>query len=670
MQNPLLEAFDQAPFSKIKTEHYKEAFEKAIEIARGEVDVIAHSKSEPTFENTIVALDRSGAQLDRISSIFFNLNSAETSPEIQAIAQEISPWLSAFRNDIILHQPLFERVKEVVDQKLDLDSESQMLLEKQYKSFTRNGALLDLKKQKELRSIDEQLSKLSLEFGQHVLADSNAYELLIDKEEDLEGLPEGFIEMAKAAAVEKDLDGWLITLSYPSYIPFMKFSKKRALREKLYRAFSSRGFQDNENNNTKIIQSIVKLRYDRAQLLGYESHAHYILEERMAESPKKVFEFLEQLNVKAKPAAEREFKILSEYASKDGIDQLQKWDAAYYSEKLKKEKFELDDEVLKPYFELDRVIDGVFKVARKLYGLQFKANHQVDVYHPEVKTFDVIDDHGKKVALFYADFHPRAGKRDGAWMTSYKSQYKTDSENIRPHVSIVCNFTKPTASKPSLLTFNEVTTLFHEFGHALHGMLANTQYKSLSGTSVSWDFVELPSQIFENWCYEKEALELFAKHYQSDELIPLNLVKKIKEASNFMEGLATMRQLSFGLLDMKWHSTNPKELPTSIEEVEASVFELTDLYPQIDQSCMSTAFSHIFQGGYSAGYYSYKWAEILDADAFEYFKEKGIFNEEVASLFKEHILSKGGTVKPMELYKKFRGKEPNIEALLKRSGLL
>ena len=670
MQNPLLEAFDQAPFSKIKTEHYKEAFEKAIEIARAEIDAIAHSKSEPTFENTIVALDRSGAQLDRISSIFFNLNSAETSTEIQAIAQEISPWLSAFKNDIILHQPLFERVKAVVDQNLELDAESQMLLEKQYKSFTRNGALLDLEKQKELRAIDEQLSKLSLEFGQHVLADSNAYELLIENEEDLEGLPEGFIEMAKAAADEKELNGWLITLSYPSYVPFMKFSKKRALREKLYRAFSARGFQDNENNNTKIIQSIVKLRYDRAQLLGYESHAHYILEERMAESPKKVFEFLEQLSIKAKPAAEREFKSLSEYAAKDGIDQLQKWDAAYYSEKLKKEKFELDDEVLKPYFELDRVIDGVFKVAQKLYGLEFKANNQVEVYHPEVKTYDVIDDHGKEVALFYADFHPRAGKRDGAWMTSYKSQYKTKSENIRPHVSIVCNFTKPTASKPSLLTFNEVTTLFHEFGHALHGMLANTQYKSLSGTSVSWDFVELPSQILENWCYEKEALELFAKHYQSDELIPLTLVKKIKEASNFMEGLATMRQLSFGLLDMKWHSTNPNELPTSIEEVEASVFELTDLYPQVDKSCMSTAFSHIFQGGYSAGYYSYKWAEVLDADAFAFFKEKGIFDKEVASLFKEQILSKGGTAKPMELYRNFRGKEPSIEALLKRSGLL
>ena len=670
MQNPLLEAFDQAPFSKIKTEHYKEAFEKAIEKAKAEIDAIAYSKSDPTFENTIVALDRSGAQLDRISSIFFNLNSAETSTEIQAIAQEISPWLSAFKNDIILHQPLFERVKAVVDQKLDLDSESQMLLEKQYKSFTRNGALLDSDKQKKLRSIDEQLSKLSLEFGQHVLADSNAYELLIENEEDLEGLPEGFIEMAKAAADEKELNGWLITLSYPSYVPFMKFSKKRALREKLYRAFSARGFQDNENNNTKIIQSIVKLRYDRAQLLGYESHAHYILEERMAESPKKVFEFLEQLSIKAKPAAEREFKSLSEYAAKDGIDQLQKWDAAYYSEKLKKEKFELDDEVLKPYFELDRVIDGVFKVAQKLYGLEFKANNQVEVYHPEVKTYDVIDDHGKEVALFYADFHPRAGKRDGAWMTSYKSQYKTKSENIRPHVSIVCNFTKPTASKPSLLTFNEVTTLFHEFGHALHGMLANTQYKSLSGTSVSWDFVELPSQILENWCYEKEALELFAKHYQSDELIPLTLVKKIKEASNFMEGLATMRQLSFGLLDMKWHSTNPNELPTSIEEVEASVFELTDLYPQVDKSCMSTAFSHIFQGGYSAGYYSYKWAEVLDADAFAFFKEKGIFDKEVASLFKEQILSKGGTAKPMELYRNFRGKEPSIEALLKRSGLL
>jgi peptidyl-dipeptidase Dcp len=670
MQNPLLEAFDQAPFSKIKTEHYKEAFEKAIEQAKAEIDAIAQSEKDPTFENTIIALDRSGAQLDRISSIFFNLNSAETSPEIQAIAQEVSPWLSAFKNDIILNQHLFERVKAVLDQELDLDAESQMLLEKQFKSFSRNGALLDSKKQEELRSYDEQLSKLSLEFGQHLLADSNAYELLLEKEEDLEGLPEGFIEMAKAGAAEKGLKGWLITLSYPSYIPFMKFSKKRALREQLYRAFSARGFQENENNNEAIIRSIVELRYQRARLLGYQTHADYILEERMAESPQKVFEFLEQLSKKAKPAAEKEFKMLSDYALKDGIDQFQKWDAAYYSEKLKKEQFELDDEVLKPYFELESVIDGVFEVANKLYGLQFKHNPKVEVYHPEVKTYDVLDQKGNYIALFYADFHPRAGKRDGAWMTSYKSQYKDGSENIRPHISIVCNFTKPTASKPSLLTFNEVTTLFHEFGHALHGILANTTYKSLSGTSVSWDFVELPSQLLENWCYEKEALELFAKHYQTKELIPLALIEKIKEASNFLEGLATMRQLSFGLLDMKWHSSNPEELPQSIEEVEASVFDLTDLYPKLSKSCMSTAFSHIFQGGYSAGYYSYKWAEVLDADAFAFFKEKGIFNKEVAESFKEHILSKGGTRKPMELYKQFRGKEPSIDALLDRSGLL
>lgn len=670
MQNPLLEAFDQAPFSKIKTEHYKEAFEKAIEQAKAEIDAIAQSEKDPTFENTIIALDRSGAQLDRISSIFFNLNSAETSPEIQAIAQEVSPWLSAFKNDIILNQHLFERVKAILDQELDLDAESQMLLEKQFKSFSRNGALLDSKKQEELRSIDEQLSKLSLEFGQHLLADSNAYELLLKKEEDLEGLPEGFIEMAKAGAAEKGLKGWLITLSYPSYIPFMKFSKKRALREQLYRAFSARGFQENENNNEAIIRSIVELRYQRARLLGYQTHADYILEERMAESPQKVFEFLEQLSKKAKPAAEKEFKMLSDYALKDGIDQFQKWDAAYYSEKLKKEQFELDDEVLKPYFELESVIDGVFEVANKLYGLQFKHNPKVEVYHPEVKTYDVLDQKGNYIALFYADFHPRAGKRDGAWMTSYKSQYKDGSENIRPHISIVCNFTKPTASKPSLLTFNEVTTLFHEFGHALHGILANTTYKSLSGTSVSWDFVELPSQLLENWCYEKEALELFAKHYQTKELIPLALIEKIKEASNFLEGLATMRQLSFGLLDMKWHSSNPEEFPQSIEEVESSVFDLTDLYPKLSKSCMSTAFSHIFQGGYSAGYYSYKWAEVLDADAFAFFKEKGIFNKEVAESFKEHILSKGGTRKPMELYKQFRGKEPSIDALLDRSGLL
>lgn len=669
MQNPLLEAFDQAPFSKIKTEQFKEAFEKAIDLAKTEIDKIANSKDQPTFKNTVVALDQAGNQLDRIASVFFNLNSAETSPEIQAIAQEVSPILSAFKNDIILNKHLFSRVKTIVDLNKKLDEESQMLLDKNYKSFTRNGALLDDQQQSQLREIDTKLSKLSLDFGQHLLADSNAYELLLKKEDDLDGLAEGYIEMAKATAEEKGLEGWLITLSYPSYIPFMKFSKKRALREQLYRAFSARGYQNNENNNEQIITDLVKLRYQRAQLLGYNTHADYVLEERMAESAQNVFSFLEELTKKAKPAAQKEFETLSAYAQKDNIDQLQKWDASYYSEKLKKEKFDLDDEVLKPYFELDNVIDGVFEVAHRLYGLNFKSNDQIDVYHKDVKTYDVIDNNGNYIALFYADFHPRAGKRDGAWMTSFKSQYKTEAENIRPHISIVCNFTKPTASKPSLLTFNEVTTLFHEFGHALHGMLANTTYKSLSGTSVSWDFVELPSQLLENWCYEKEALELFAKHYQNNELIPLSLVNKIKEASNFMEGLTTMRQLSFGLLDMKWHSTNPNELD-SIKNVEASVFSQTDFYPPVENSCMSTAFSHIFQGGYSAGYYSYKWAEVLDADAFAYFKEKGIFNKEIADSFKENVLSKGGIKKPMKLYKLFRGQEPSIDALLKRSGLI
>jgi len=670
MQNPLLEPFDQAPFSKIKNEHYLPAFEKAMADAKEEINTISNLNEAPSFENTVIALEQSGEQLDRISSIFFNLNAAETNPELQQIAQEIAPKLSAFKNDIILNKQLFDRIKRIVDQQPELDEESQMLLEKNYKSFTRNGALLQEEQQQQLRLIDEELSKSSLLFGQHLLADSNAYELLLNDPSDLEGLPEGYIEMSRSAAKEKNLEGWLITLSYPSYIPFMKFSKKRALREQLYRAFSARGYQNNENNNEQIIKTIVELRYQRAQLLGYDSHADYVLEERMAASPEKVFSFLNELRQKAYPAAKNEFEMLCDYAKKDGIDQIQKWDAAYYSELLKKEKFELDDEVLKPYFELDAVIKGVFEVARKLYGLRFKKTTEVSVYHPDVKTYHVVDENNNDVALFYADFHPRAGKRDGAWMTSYKSQYRIGEQSIRPHVSIVCNFTKPTATKPSLLTFNEVTTLFHEFGHALHGMLANTRFKSLSGTSVSWDFVELPSQLLENWCYEKDALELFAKHYQTKELIPQSMIKKIVEASNFLEGLATMRQLSFAVLDMKWHSSNPNELGNSIKAVESEVFEQTDFYPQVENSCMSTAFSHIFQGGYAAGYYSYKWAEVLDADAFEYFKEHGIFNSVIATAFKEHILSKGGTKKPMDLYTAFRGKQPSIEPLLKRSGLM
>ncbi len=669
MQNPLLVYFDEAPFSKIKNEHFKPAFEKTIADARAEIDAISKNSEKPSFENTVLALEFSGRQLARVSSIFFNLNSAETSEEIQNIAQEISPLLTAFKNDITLNSVLFKRVKAVVDSNPNLDEEAQMLLEKQYKGFTRNGSLLLETQKRELRKLDEELSKSSLQYGQNLLADSNAYEFLITDEADLEGLTEDYIEMAKAMADEKEKEGWLISLAYPSYIPFMKFSKKRALREKLYRAFSQKGFQDNDNNNEALVLKIVSLRDKRAKLLGYSSHAHFVLEERMAESPDRVNNFLGELYEKAKTAAEREFEELKTYAQKDGLTSFQKWDGAYYSEKLKKERFDLNDEDLKPYFELDKVVQGVFRVAKKLYGLTFKSTDEIDTYHPEVKTYKVFDEKGDFISLLYADFHPRPGKRDGAWMTSYKSQYIRDGKNIRPHISIVCNFTKPTPTKPSLLTFIEVTTLFHEFGHALHGMLANTTYPSLSGTSVSWDFVELPSQILENWCYEKEALSLFATHYKTDELIPMELVTKIKKAATFLEGLQTMRQLSFGMLDMLWHNDLSKQKNT-VKETEELVFKKTDFYPSVDSSCMSTAFAHIFQGGYSAGYYSYKWAEVLDADAFAFFKEKGIFNYEVAQSFKENILSKGGTKKPMELYKAFRGQEPSIDALLKRAGLL
>ncbi|MFC4267691.1 M3 family metallopeptidase [Polaribacter marinivivus] len=670
--NPLLQPFDIAPFQQIKSEHYKPAIKEAIALAKAEIDQIVNNTDTPTFENTTVALDFTGEKLNRITSIFFNLNSAETNDEIQKIAQEVSPWLSEFRNDITLNEALFKRVKSVFDTKenLELTPEQTMLLEKQYKGFARNGANLNDDDKAKLRAIDTKLSKLSLQFGENVLAETNAFELHLTDENDLSGLPESAKEAAHQLAKENNKEGWIFTLDYPSYIPFMTYADNRALRKKLALAFGSKGFQNNKNNNEKIVLDIVNLRHQRANLLGYKTHAHFVLEERMAETPEKVIEFSNNLLEKAKPAALREFKNLENYAKKlDNIDQLQKWDGAYYSEKLKKELFDLDQEILKPYFKLENVIDGVFEVATRLFDLHFKEVFNVEKYHEDVKTYDVTDKDGNYVSLFYADFHPRKGKRNGAWMTSYKSQQIKNGVNERPHVSIVCNFTKPTKTKPSLLTFNEVTTLFHEFGHALHGMLANTTYNSLSGTSVSWDFVELPSQVLENWCYEKEALELFAKHYETGEVIPMKYVEKIKESASFHEGMQTLRQLSFGLLDMQWHSQNPSEI-TSVKEFENNAFSETKLYPDVAENCMSTSFSHIFQGGYSSGYYSYKWAEVLDADAFEFFLEKGIFNKEVASKFKDNVLSKGGTEKPMQLYKRFRGKEPKPDALLKRAGLL
>ena len=659
-----------APFSKISTSDFKPAFLEAIEMGRKDIDAIINNSDAPTFENTIVALDFAGESLDRLSSIFFNLNSAETSDEIQSIAQEVSPLLTEFSNDITLNEALFAKVKAVYDQKdkLTLSAEQSTLLDKKYKSFARNGALLNDDKKARLREIDSELAKLKLTFGENVLAETNNYQMHLTNPEDLSGLPEGTIEAARQLAESLEKEGWVFTLDYPSYIPFMTYADNRELRKALAIAAGKKAFQANEYNNEGNVLKIAKLRHDRANLLGYKSHAHFVLEERMAQNPQKVQEFLEDLLTKAKPAAKREFAEMATFAKNDGIDELQKWDSAYYSEKLKQQLFAIDDEQLKPYFKLENVLDGAFTIANKLFGLNFKEVFDIDKYHEDVRTFEVEDDKGLK-AIFYADFFPRKGKRNGAWMTSFKPQYIKDGKNERPHISIVCNFTKPTATKPSLLTFNEVTTLFHEFGHALHGMLADTTYPSLSGTSVYWDFVELPSQIFENWCYEPEALALFAQHYLTGEIIPQDFISKIKESASFQEGIATMRQLSFGMLDMAFHASDPSEIK-SVKSFEKDVFEPTKLYPDVAENCMSVSFSHIFQGGYSSGYYSYKWAEVLDADAFEFFQEKGIFNAEVAKLFAENILSKGGTEQPMELYKRFRGQEPKPDALLKRAGLL
>lgn len=637
-----------------------------------EIDAIASNSEPPTFQNTVEALENTGEQLDRATSIFFNLNSAETNEEIQRIAQEISPLLTEFSNDILLNESLFERIKVVYNQKdsLDLSEEQQMLLDKKYKSFSRNGANLSEEKKRQLRKIDAELSKLSLTFGENVLAETNKFELQLTDKNDLSGLPEGVIEAASQTAEEKGKEGWIFTLDYPSYVPFLTYADNRELRKKMSIAFGAKCFHNDELDNQQNVLKIVQLRHQRANLLGYESHAHFVLEERMAETPEKVKSFLNELLEKARPAAKIEFDELTAFAKElDNIDRLEKWDGAYYSEKLKQKRFNLDDEMLKPYFELKNVINGVFTVSEKLYGLHFKEVQNIDKYHADVKTYEVKDDAGALVAIFYADFHPRAGKRNGAWMTSYKPQSIKDGINDRPHISIVCNFTKPTASKPSLLTFNEVTTLFHEFGHALHGMLANTHYPSLSGTSVYWDFVELPSQILENWCYEKETLELFATHYQTGEVIPMEYVEKIKESATFLEGMATLRQLSFGLLDMSWHGSDPSGI-TDVKAFETAAFGDTQLYPDVLENCMSTSFSHIFQGGYSAGYYSYKWAEVLDADAFALFKQEGIFNKKVADRFKDFVLSQGGTKDPMELYIAFRGQKPDPEALLKRAGLI
>ena len=671
MNNPLLDAFhtdfEAAPFSKIKIEQFTPAIKEAIKVGLSEIDTIINQKETPSFKNTIEAMDNCGNLLGRNTSLLFNLNSAETNDELQKVVQEVAPLLTKFQNDIRLNEDLFKRIRFVYENEdhKKLSVEQVTLLEKEYKGFVRNGALLDEASKNELRNIDAKLAQLSLRFGENILADTQNYQLHIKDEKKLKGLPVSVIEMAKFNAKNKNKKGWVFTLDYPSYVPLITYAEDRNLRKKICLAFSKRGFQKNENNNSKIILEIITQRQKRSILLGYDSHADFVLEERMAKSVKNVNDFLDDLTEKAKPFAKQEWKAMELFAKKKlNLKELEKWDSAFVSEKLKEAELQLNEQELKPYFELDQVLNGLFEIVKKLYGIEFKENTELDVYHSEVKVFEVYKN-DTFYALLYTDFFPRSGKRSGAWMTSYRSQKKDQ----RPHISIVCNFSRPTVTQPSLLTFQEVTTLFHEFGHALHGILANTNYNGLSGTNVYWDFVELPSQIMENWCYEPEALKLFAKHYQTEELLPQNLVEKIKKAAHFQQGLQTLRQLSFSYLDMSYHNSSASNIK-DIKLHEKKQVESLQFTKDIPDSCMSASFSHVFQGGYAAGYYSYKWAEVLDADAFELFIEKGVFDSKTATSFLVNILSKGGTEHPMVLYKKFRGKEPDTSALLRRAGLI
>ena len=678
MMNPLLQKFNtkhnSAPFNEIKEEHYLPAFKELIDISKKEIDAIAQNTEAATFQNTIEALAYSGEQLDAVSSIFFNLNSAETNDEIQKIAQEVSPLLSEFSSQISQNEELFARIKKFFDEKekYSLNGEQKMLLNETYKGFVRNGALLNDEDKKKLEKINMDLSIKSLQFGQNVLAETNNYFKHITNKEDLAGIPEAILAQYAEEAKERNLEGYVVTLQYPSYIPFMTYAENRELRKELALANGKKAFKNNEFDNQNLIKEIIKLRQEKAELLGYNSFADYVLEERMAKSPAKVFEFLNELLEKATPFAQKEIDELKALAKADGIEEIHSYDHAFYAEKLRKAKYDLNDEELKPYFQLDKVQEAVFGLAKTLFGLEFVEINDIQKYHPEVKTYEIFEKKetsNQFKALLYADYHPRKGKRAGAWMTSFKSQRIENGENIRPHISVVCNFTKPTAETPSLLTFQEVTTLFHEFGHALHGVLANTQYPTLSGTSVKWDFVELPSQFLENYCYEPEFLKTFAKHYQTGEILSDEKIHKISESKNFMEGYQTLRQLGFGILDMTYHGETAKSIDVKsfdVKNFEDETTSKTNLYPKNPETVMSTSFSHIFQGGYSAGYYSYKWAEVLDADAFQYFKENGIFNPEIAAKYKI-LLSSGGTKDPMELYKNFRGSEPKVESLLKRA---
>ena len=675
MNNPLLDKwntpFGTPPFNLIETTHFKPAVEEAIKSAAEEIKIITDNTDRPDFENTIASLDRAGETLGRITSVLFNLNSAETNKAIQEVTQEVSPILTRFSNDITLNEKLFERIKTVSGSKetSGLNTEQKILTERKFRNFMLGGAALKEEERKRFRAISEELATLSLKFEENVLEETNSFELYITERRDLAGLPESLIQMAAMEADLRKKQGWVFTLHFPSYVPFMQYSENRYLREKMLKAYSSRAFRDNEFDNSQNVLKIVNLRLEIARMLGFSTFAEMVAGDRMADTPEKVEKFQEELYQASKPAASRDFDHIRQFAESIGhTGTIERWDWAYFSEKLKKKLFDIDDEILKPYFSLEKVEAAILNLATTLYGITFIRNYTIPVYNPEVKTFEVYDHYNSFLSILYLDYHPRPGKNGGAWMTSYRDQKNEKGNEVRPLISIVANFTRPSETRPSLLSFNELTTLLHEFGHSLHGMLTKCTYEGLSGTNVARDFVELPSQFMENFAFEKEWLDSWATHYITGEKIPDEIISKIKESSTFNEGYACYRQLSFGFLDMAWHTIkNP--VNTNISDFETSAMAKTDLFPPVKGLNMSASFGHIFGGGYAAGYYGYKWAEVLDADAFSYFRETGIFNKETAASFRKNILEKGGSEKPQDLYVSFRGKEPSIDALLIRSGL-
>ena len=677
--NPFFSTYDTphetVPFDKITINDFEPAIMKGIEEEDEVIDAIVNNPDTLTFENTIEALENSGELLSKVTEVFFNLLSAETTDEMDELAQKLSPILSEHGNNITLNEKLFERVKAVYENvdKNSLTKEQQRLLQDSYDSFVRNGANLNEEDKQKYRQLTSELGVLSLQFSQNKLKDLNAFTLHITDEAELEGLPENAVDAAKEEAKSRNLEGWVFTLQAPSYGPFLTYSAKRELRKQMYMAYNTICTHDNENNNLGIVKQIVNHHREIAQLLGYKTYADYTLVKRMAQNSETVYNLLNQLLEAYKPTAKKEVEEVRKMAKEmtgDEQFELQPWDFGYYSNKLKERDYNINSEMLRPYFELSKVKKGVFGLATKLYGISFKLNKDIPVYHQDVEAYEVFDKDGKYLAVLYCDFHPRKSKKSGAWMTSYKEQWiDKNGVNSRPHVSVTMNLTKPTAEKPSLLTLGEVETFLHEFGHSLHGMFANTKYKSLSGTNVYWDFVELPSQFMENYAVEKDFLNTFAFHYQTGEPLPDELIQRIVKSRNFNVAYACLRQLSFGLLDMAYY-TKETEFNDDVREFEKSAWKETQLLPLVPEACMSVQFSHIMAGGYSAGYYSYKWAEVLDADAFSLFKENGIFDSATAQRFRENVLSKGGTEPPMDLYIRFRGQKPNIDALLKRNGIV